>query len=258
MIFPQLWPDLARRVERVRNLLMRKVFTRFASINEFERQVRSQNGEDGIVEELLRRIGDPTRYFAEFGVTDGAECNTAYLAECGWSGLMLEGDPERFARLSKNYAGMPKVRLDQRFVTAENIADVFATSGVPVEFDVLSIDIDGNDYWLWQALRSYRPRVVVVEYNAAYPPPELFVMPYDPAYTWDKTSYFGASLASFEALGLELGYALLGTEKKGVNAFFVRKDLVPATQFPVLDAARAYHPFTYGPPYKPGPAPKVC
>lgn len=245
MILPGLWRDLADRYERARNLSMRTIFNRFASINEFEARKSSQNGEDGILAEILRRLHIGPGFFVEFGVQDGSICNTAQLAANGWSGVYIEADEGYAERLAQRYASSPRVKTMQRFVTAENIADIFASAGVPKEFDVLSIDIDGNDYWVWRALSGYKPRVVVIEYNAEHAPPERWVMKYNPAHRWDKTTYYGASLASYAALAETLGYALVGTEKTGVNAFFIRKDLVNASGFRALSAAEGYHPVGY-------------
>jgi hypothetical protein len=245
VILPGLWRDLSERTERARNLLMRTVFSRFASINEFEHRVTSQNGEDGIIAEIFRRIRTTNRYFVEFGVQDGAECNTAQLALAGWSGLLIEGDPVLQARLATRYENNTTVKTVQEFITAENIASVFERNGVPASFDLLSIDIDGNDYWVWRALRDYRPRVVVIEYNAAYPPPRRWVMQYRPDHRWDKSTYYGASLASITALAQDAGYALLGTEVTGVNAFFIREDERRVSGFPALDAQRGFHAPAY-------------
>lgn len=245
MILPGLWRDLAERCERARNMLMRTIFRRFASINEFEARTSSQNGEDGILAEISRRLHIGPGFFVEFGVQDGSICNTALLAANGWSGVYIEGDEAFAERLAKRYASSTSVKTIQRFVTAENIADIFAGAGIPKEFDVLSIDIDGNDYWVWRALSGYMPRVVVIEYNAEHPPPERWVMTYNPAHRWDKTTYYGASLASYTALAESKGYALVGTEKTGVNAFFVRKDLIKAAGFRALSAADGYHPVGY-------------
>lgn len=247
VILPGLRHDLGERFETARNWTMRTVLRRFARINEFERRITSQNGEDGIIAEIFRRIGTTNRYFVEFGVGDGHECNTAQLALFGWSGLMLEGDPADAASLARRYASLGALHVAQVFITAENIAGIFGSHGVPKEFDILSIDVDGNDYWIWRALSGYRPRVVVIEYNSAYPPPRRWVMRYDPEHRWDKTTYYGASISSFEALGKDLGYCLLGTDVTGVNAFFVRRDLLRASGFRALDAAAAYHaPAYYG------------
>ncbi len=245
MILPGLWRDLAQRAERVRNLAMRTVFRRFASINEFEAKISSQNGEDGIIAELFRRIGTTNRFFVEFGASDGRECNTAALARAGWSGVMLEGDDDRYARLVRSYAPLPSVKTVHTYVTVENIVSLFETLGIPQRFDLLSIDVDGNDYWLWKALHAYHPRVVVIEYNAEFPPPQRWVMRYNPDHRWDKTTYYGASLASLAALGETQGYMLLGTDSMGVNAFFVAADQSAKARFPNRPPLSLYHAARY-------------
>jgi hypothetical protein len=210
----------------------------------YERRVYSQNGEDGILQELLFRIGVETGYFVEFGVESGVECNCALLArEKGWRGLFLEPNEAHFGRLVEHYRGLPGVRCVREVVTAANIESLLEANGVPHEFDVLSIDVDGNDYWIWSAIRRWRPRVVVIEYNASYPPPRKWVMREDVNYRWNGTNYHGASLASLAALGRSKGYALVGTNSTGINAFFVREDLASPDKF--LDASLCYH---YSPP----------
>jgi hypothetical protein len=229
----------------VKHFFMR-IFTPNA-LNGYERSEFSQNGEDGIVREVFRRIGTTNRFFVEFGVEDGLECITARLARRErWSGVMIEGSPQNFAALDANYRAFPDVKRIEAFITRENIADLFSAAGVPSEFDLLSIDIDGNDYWVWEALAAYHPRMIVIEYNATRPPPERWVMAYNPAHEWKRDGYMGASLASLEALGTRLGYALIGTDEKGVNAFFLREDVLAAGRFPRLDAAAAFHPTDYG------------
>jgi hypothetical protein len=213
----------------------------------FERRVFSQNGEDGILEEIFRRIGIETRFFVEFGVESGAQCNCARLAvEEGWRGLFLEADPTDFERLAERYRGQEGVRCARAVVTSANIERLLEENGVPRSFDLLSIDIDGNDYWVWKAIRGWRPRVVVVEYNAAYPPPQRWVMKEDPEYRWNGTTYYGASLASLAALGREKGYALVGTNSSGVNAFFVLAELATADRFPDPVSQYHYSPPSYG------------
>ncbi|MFN2460685.1 MAG: hypothetical protein ABR591_08365 [Candidatus Velthaea sp.] len=229
---------------------LRRAATRIVApntLNAYERRVCSQNGEDGILQEIFRRIGTGRRFFVEFGVEDGRECNAAHLARnCDWSGVMIEGDAAQYARLNDNYRPFPAVRREHAFLTSENIDGVFRRCGIPLEFDLLSIDIDGNDYWMWEALAAFRPRVVVIEYNATRPPPERWVMRYNAEHRWARDGYMGASLASLEALGARLGYALLGTDENGVNAFFVREDFLAGSRFPRRSAAEAYHSTTYG------------
>jgi hypothetical protein len=188
----------------------------------FERKVHSQNGEDGVLEAIFAAIGVTNRYFVEFGCEDATECNTAYLLEQGWQGLLM--DP---AGMSRN----TRATVRQEFVTAENIDFLLRKYGVPEEFDLLSIDIDGNDYWVWQAI-THRPRVVVVEYNAHVPPGERKSIPYDPSFRWTGTDYFGASLRALAELGDRKGYVLVYCESRGVNAFFVEARALPPSFVP--------------------------
>jgi hypothetical protein len=217
------------------------------SINYYEDSFLSQNGEDGIIKQIFKRIGTTNCFFVEFGVEDGFQCNTANLAIYqSWTGIMIEGDKEFYDRLVVNYKHFPNVKLNYSFITKDNIIDIFENNNVPLEFDLLSIDIDGNDYWVWKALGKYKPRLVVIEYNAAYPPPIKWIMKYNADYKWDGTTYYGASLTSLCELGKELGYSLIGTESRGVNAFFLRSDLLRISGFKELSPKIAYHPPRYG------------
>lgn len=218
------------------------------SINLYEKRMFSQNGEDGIIEELFSRIGTTNRFFVEFGVQSGVECMSRKLA-CihEWSGIMMEGHPLNYERLKINYEAYPKVLTYYSFITQENIVSIFRRLQVPVAFDLLTIDLDGIDYWVWKALHAYKPRVVIMEYNASFPPPQKMVVVYDPLFTWKGTTYFGASLTSLTELGKKLGYSLIGTDSRGVNAFFLRTDLCRLAGFPQLTPEEAYHPPNYGP-----------
>uniref|UniRef100_E6Q516 Methyltransferase FkbM domain-containing protein n=1 Tax=mine drainage metagenome TaxID=410659 RepID=E6Q516_9ZZZZ len=212
-----------------------------------ERIEFSQGGEDGVLLSLLMRIGTTNRFFVEFGVSDGAECCTAALAiKYHWSGLMIEGDSASYERLCTGYRslGVIEVRFLQRFIDRDSIVKIFEDEKVPENLDLLSIDVDGNDYWIWESLlvAGYRPRIIVVEYNAAKGPRDRWVMAYNPAHTWDGSDYFGASLASLAALGERYGYALIGTSSNGINAYFVRDGLVLASGFRAKSAVEAFHP----------------
>jgi hypothetical protein len=201
----------------------------------FELRVFSQNGEDGVLGEILRRTGVGGGGFVEFGTQDGTEGNTVFLAHVlGWSGVYLEPDAAAFAALQRRYAGNPRVRTVQAAVEPDTVEALFAGAGVPEEPDVVSIDVDGNDYWIWRALQHFRPRVVVIEYNGSLDVASRRVMPYTPGFRWDHTSGYGASLGALEDLGAEKGYRLVHTESAGVNAFFVREDL--AGGFPSREA----------------------
>ena len=191
-----------------------------------ELRVFSQNGEDGVIAEILRRIGTGGGGFVEFGIQDGTEGNTVFLAQVlGWSGVYLEADDASFAALERRYSANPRVRTLHAAVEPDTVEGLFARAGVPEEPDIVSIDVDGNDYWIWRALTAFRPRLVIVEYNGAFDPASRRVMPYTPGFRWDGTSAYGSSLGALEELGAEKGYRLVHTELAGVNAFFAREDL---------------------------------
>ncbi len=191
----------------------------------YELRVFSQNGEDGVIAEILRRTGTGPRYFAEFGAEFGVETNSAVLCDVrGWGGLYIEGGGESFARLQRRYAPRADVTTLRSLVTPENVQALFAQGGVPEDLDLLSIDVDGAEYWIWEALTGHRPRLVVVEYNAALDPGRRLVQPRD-AGPWDRTDFIGASIGALRSLGEQKGYRLVHCELGGNNAFFVREDL---------------------------------
>jgi len=198
-------------------------------LNRFGYKVYSQNDEDGIINEIFKRIGTTNKTFVEFGVMDGLESNCHFLLFNGWRGLWIEGDEKYFKDL-RNIFSKPlstkQLTAINGFITIENINELIGNVGkINGEIDLLSIDIDGNDYWVWKAINCIQPRVVVIEYNAKFPPPCEWVMKYDPNYVWNLSDKHSASLKSLELLGYELGYQLVGTNTNGINAFFVKKEL---------------------------------
>jgi hypothetical protein len=206
----------------------------------FERTVFSQNGEDGIIQEILRRIGVQNKFFVEFGVETGEVCNCARLAvEEHWEGLFIEARRDQFEKLTERYRSNPKIRCANHYISSTNIECILADNKVPADLDLLSIDIDGNDYWVWAAINHWHPRMVVIEYNPTKGPAQKWVMAENPNHVWDGTNYFGASLASLKELGKKKGYTLVATDSRGVNAFFVRDDLVGEGRF--LDPLVQYH-----------------
>jgi hypothetical protein len=210
----------------------------------------SQNAEDGMIDEIFRRIGTGPRFFVEFGVETGLENNTLALLLAGWRGLWIEADPAAARTIRGEFAlavDAGRLSLVESFVTAENIEQTLRGAGVPEDLDLLSIDIDGNDYWVWKAIRAFQPRAVVIEYNASLGRTARVVRPYEPTRSWDGSAAFGASLAALEALGREKGYALVGCDAVGVNALFVRQDLVGDRFLPPFTAAFLYEPPRFGP-----------
>ena len=188
-------------------------------------QVNSQNGEEGIIYEIFRRIGNQDHVFVEVGVGDGIQNNTAFLLSLGWKGYWIDADDSFLRVVEEN--SFPKEVLSPlvSFVDRENITALFDTLSVPKSFDLLSLDIDQNTYHAWEALKAYKPRVVVVEYNAMIPASIDWKVQYGANRVWDGTQNFGASLKAMENLGRKLGYSLVGCDFNGVNAFFVREDL---------------------------------
>jgi len=248
----------AANIENLRNLAVEDYISRQLQenaryqnprrLNRYEYQVYSQNGEDGIIAEIFNRIGIEKRFFVEFGVGDGLENNTAYLLLKGYAGCWIESNSEQVKRIDQKFSLLIKnkrLKVMNARVSQENIESLFKEASIPQEFDLLSIDIDGNDYWVWKAIDAYHPRVVVIEYNAMYPPDIACVAKYNPEFQWDQTSYYGASLKSLETLGTDKGYRLVGCDFRGVNAFFVRQDLVKDRFLEPFTAETHYEPIRY-------------
>jgi hypothetical protein len=218
------------------------------SLIPFGHQVYSQSDEDGIIREIFRRIGATNRIFVEFGVGTGLENNTLALLFEGWSGLWIEGSAEHVRRMRKH---LPRILADGRLrliearITRDNIDGLIASAIRTGEIDLLSIDLDGNDYHVFRAIRCVRPRVLVIEYNARFPPSVDFCMPYDDNHVWDRTDRFGASLTFLETGLAESGYRLVGCNLTGANAFFVREDLVANRFHEPLTAEHHYEPARY-------------
>ena len=226
-------------------------------------KVYSQNDEDGIIQEIFRRIGTADRTFVEFGVADGTECNTAKLLVEGWRGLWIEADASHAGAIRTGFAPFLQqgaLTLIESRVSAETIDGLLTQGGMGGEIDLLGIDIDYNDYWVWKAIDAVQPRVVAIEYNATLRPPMSLTVPYDPHGAWDGTNFYGASLAALTRLGAVKGYRLVGCSIAGVNAFFVRAELCgdrflePATAEEHYEPARHYfHLLPAGHKSRPGP-----
>jgi len=208
----------------------------------------SQNDEDGVIQEIFRRIGSGDRRFVEFGVQTGFECNTAKLLVEGWRGLWMEANAASASRIRGHFAEFLEsgnLQLIEAMVTAENINALLARAGLSDSIDLLSIDIDFNDYWVWKAIDTARPRVVAIEYNAALRPPLSLVVPYAPTHAWSGGNYFGASLEALVRLARIKGYRIVGCNFAGVNAFFVREDLCGDLFLEPATAQEHYEPPRY-------------
>ena len=196
-------------------------------LSNFAENVTSQNGEDGIVQKILEIIGMRNKWVVEIGAWDGKYLSNSWSLtnRKGWHGVLVEGDEKRCAKLRTDYAHLPAVTVRQEFVgfdaTAPNAIDrILVETAAPKDFDVLSIDIDGNDYYVWRAMTRYKPRIVIIEYNPTVANDVVFVQ--DP----DAAINQGCSLLALIRLGKEKGYELACVT--ACNGIFVREDAFPA------------------------------
>lgn len=192
----------------------------------------SQNGEDGIIRYLFDQIGFESRWFVEFGFGP-VQCNSLRLMKYeDFSGLLMDGSSENveFFNYAAKRSGFGKVKAVQAFITREDLQDLIRGNDVPEDIDFLSLDVDGNDYWFWEALTCISPRLVCIEYNAGLGPDLSLTVPYDPEFerfSQHASGFFhGASLAALAALGERKGFYLIGCDSTGTNAFFLRDDIV--------------------------------
>lgn len=218
--------------------------SRSMKLADHEYRVFSQWGEDGIIQFLRRHIPVANKTFVEFGVGDYTEANTRFLlVKDNWTGLVIDSSAENIESIRRSPLcwgyGLQAVHS---FITTENINRLLAENGVTGEIGLLSIDIDGNDYWVWRAIEVVNPVVVVVEYNHKFGSDAALTIPYNESFTRAQAYpliYFGASLKALCILAARKGYAFVGCNSNGVNAFFVRRDKLPE-EIKELTAAEGY------------------
>jgi hypothetical protein len=187
-------------------------------LNEFAGNVTSQFGENGIIEKVLEVIGKNDKWCVEFGSWDGQRCSNTFdlIVNKGYSAVLIEGNYSRFRSLQNTFKGNTKVIPVNKFVgfqKEDGLDSILSSTQIPVDFDLLSIDIDGNDYHVWQAVNDYKPKVVVIEFNPTIPSTVEFVQPRDMSVTQ------GSSILSITKLGKSKGYELVACTKN--NAIFV-------------------------------------
>ena len=209
----------------------------------------SQNEEDGMTLALMNSVGETNREFVDIGCgLNGG--NSGFLArELGWSGVMVDADQRKAERASRRYG--ERVKGVTAWVTRENINQLFDTHNVKDDLDLFSLDIDGVDYWVWEALERCAPRVVIIEYNALFGTKRSVVVPYGENFDrhslgwveeqhsqWGRY-YYGASLSAVDKLAERKGYRLVAGEPSGTNAFFLRNDVGP--EIPTCNVSKAFH-----------------
>lgn len=200
------------------------------SLEDVEFKIFSQAGEDGIIQFLINNIEILNKTFIEFGVENYSEANTRFLLENNnWSGLIIDGSIDNIDFIKKqDYFWRYDLKAVSAFITAENINDLIVSNKISGEIGILSIDIDGNDYWVWKAISCIDPVIVICEYNSVFGKDRAITVPYDPKFYFENYHYsglyFGASLPALCDLATRKGYTFIGCNSFGSNAFFVRND----------------------------------
>ncbi|MCK4650241.1 hypothetical protein KAT36_03325 [Candidatus Pacearchaeota archaeon] len=198
--------------------------------NEFK--VFSQGGEDGIIQYIIENIKIKNKIFVEFGVENYRESNTKFLLmKDNWSGLIMDGSRSKINEIksSDNYWKY-NLQAKRAFITRENINSLLKESGIWGDIGLLSIDIDGVDYWVWDSINVISPRIVIIEYASIFGNNTKVVVPYKHNFNREvehySNCYFGASLNALVKLGEKKGYSLICCSSMGNNAFFVRNDVL--------------------------------
>ena len=213
-------------------------------LEQCEFKVYSQWGEDGIIQYLLRHLIIDEKIFVEFGVENYIESNTRFLlTNNNWRGLVIDGS-ENNIRYIKNdpIYWQYNLKAEYAFIDSENINTIIKNNGIEGDIGLLSVDIDGNDYWVWKAIDCIAPRIVICEYNSLFGPYATVTVPYDRKFIRNEAHYsnlyYGASISAFTALAQTKGYSLVGSNSAGNNVFFVRNDLL--NEIEVLKPEEAY------------------
>lgn len=227
------------------NLALEERLNNEKCLERYGYKVYSQNDEDGILHEIFQRIGIEHHNFVEFGVDKGIESNCHSLLLQGWYGIWIEGRKQAYEQILRRFApaiSKGQLKVLNQYVTRDNINEILVSEKCNSGLDLLSIDVDGNDWHIWNAVEDVHPRVVVIEYNGKFPPEIDWKMAYNEDHVWDRSDRMGASLTALDKLGRQKGYQLVGTNLCGINAFFVRKDCAEGKFIEPATAENLYNP----------------
>lgn len=225
-------------------VIEQKKHTNVNNLHEVEFKVFSQWGDDGIIQYLINKLNIPNKTFVEFGVANYTEANTRFLLmNNNWSGLIMDGSSENIDYIKNDEIYWQyDLQAKHAFIDVENVNDLIASAGFSEELGLLHIDIDGNDYWVWQAVKCVNPIIVIVEYNSLFGPDNAWSTPYDARFVRSKFHYsnlcYGSSLTSLCDMAEEKGYYFVGSNSAGNNAYFIRKDKISG--FKPLTASEGY------------------
>jgi hypothetical protein len=222
--------ELQQAIGRIEMRQLQQIGSTDIHANEFK--VHSQFGEDGIIQFILNHVDVPNKVFVEFGVGDYRESNTRFLMKlANWSGLIIDGSQSNMTRVKMDRVFWGHdLKVECAFITRNNINDLITRNGIAGDIGILSVDIDGNDYWLWEAITCVNPRIVICEYNSLFGPHKNVTTPYHDDFQIFKAHYsglyWGASIGAFNHLAKKKGYSLVGSNTAGNNIFFVRNDVI--------------------------------
>jgi hypothetical protein len=211
-----------------------KLMTQVRSLTEVEFKVFSQFGDDGILQYLIYQLNIPKALetFVEFGVENYEESNTRFLLmNNNWRGLIIDGSESnmQFVRNS-SYFWKHDITARAAFIDTENINDLISSAGFKGEIGILSVDIDGNDYWVWEGIDVINPVIIVAEYNGIFGHKQALSVPYKPTFRRTQAHYsnlyWGCSLAALNQLAVKKGYTFSGCNSAGNNAYFIRNDYI--------------------------------
>jgi len=201
-------------------------------INDYEFKIFSQFGEDGLINYLINNLNITSKKFVEFGVENYEEANTRFLLENnGWTGLIFDSSKENLDYIkNQNYYWKYDLTASCEFITKENINSLIAKNNFNGEIGLLSIDVDGNDYWIWKSIEAINPNIVIIEFNARLGIDKSITVPYKEGFNRREEHYsniyYGASLTALYKLGISKGYELVCTNKNSNNAFFVKSNIL--------------------------------
>jgi hypothetical protein len=230
-------------------MLFSRLSPRDLPLSKYEKFVSKDrvSPDEGVIEYLMNRIRPECKFCIEFGARDGLRAHTSFLIrQYGFAALYLEGDQEAAGRLVRNFSDNPDVRTEHAFITRGNIEEIFRRNAVPENPFILLIDMDGNDYYIWESITHYNPQVVSIEYNPGYRPPERFVIDYQKDFMWSGDDYYGASMQSLVDLGRKKGYELVHCSSGGDNLFFVKDEYYALFGIQDNSADRFYQLPQYG------------
>lgn len=224
--------DKLTRVQEALGRIEARQTARVQALTEAEFRVFSQWGEDGIIQQLVRQVPIERQVFVEFGVENYIESNTRFLLTNNhWSGLVIDGSPENIDYIKQDQIYWAcNLKAECAFIDKNNINELLKSNGITGDIGLLSVDIDGNDYWVWEAIQVVSPRIVICEYNSQFGPEAEVTTPYDPAFVRGRAHYshiyYGASISALNSLAARKGYSLVGGNRVGNNVFFVRNDVL--------------------------------